>query len=120
MDITPQEIEVWYVLPGLRREIAVYLKEQNMKQKEIASLLNITESAVSQYLKSKRAQTVNFGNSMKKEIQQAASNIKEKPESLPLEMQKLLSLVRNSNLLCETHRQLSDVPENCDICIKYR
>ena len=30
---TPQEIEVWYVLPALRREIAIALKKQGLKQK---------------------------------------------------------------------------------------
>ena len=33
MDITPQEIEVWYILPSLRKEIAVNLKEESLKQK---------------------------------------------------------------------------------------
>ena len=51
----PQEIEVWYVLPAIRKELVVTLKEKNLTQKKIAEFLNITEAAVSQYIKQKRA-----------------------------------------------------------------
>ena len=51
----PQEIEVWYIIPALRREFASILKEKGFPQKQIAEKLKLTESAVSQYLKLKRA-----------------------------------------------------------------
>ncbi|MFH1405899.1 MAG: hypothetical protein ABIG52_01635 [Nanoarchaeota archaeon] len=51
----PQEIEVWYILPAIRKELVLALKEKGHTQKEIASFLNVTEPAISQYTKEKRA-----------------------------------------------------------------
>ena len=57
----PQEIEVWYVLPALRREYAkVLIKEHKLSQKGVAEILQVTESAISQYLTGKRASKVKF------------------------------------------------------------
>ena len=64
MKLMPQEIEVWYLLPALRREIALELiNKYKFSQREISEILGITESAVSQYLKSKRANELKFSNS---------------------------------------------------------
>ena len=52
--ITPTEMLYWEVLPALRCEMVKCLKECNLSQKDIAQLLDITPSAVSQYLKGKR------------------------------------------------------------------
>ena len=51
----PQEIELWYVIPSLRKALVTVLKKKGMKQKDIAPLLGISEPAVSQYMKDKRA-----------------------------------------------------------------
>jgi predicted transcriptional regulator len=118
MDATPQEIEVWYILPGLRKEITVALKNEHLKQKEIASLLGITESAVSQYLKAKRAKSVLFGSDIQNQIKESAIKLKEHSSSIQNEIQKLLSLVRDSKLICKKHKEFSAMPENCDICLK--
>jgi len=64
----PQEVEVWYVLPAIRRELAKVMKtkvvqradaEGKMKdhkitQKEIARMLGVTEPAITQYLLKKK------------------------------------------------------------------
>jgi predicted transcriptional regulator len=42
------------LLPAIRREFSILLYKKGMKKKEIAEMLNITQSAVSQYLKMKR------------------------------------------------------------------
>ena len=52
---SPQSIELHYVLPAVRREIALKLKEKGLGQKEIAKRLSVTEAAVSQYINDKRA-----------------------------------------------------------------
>jgi len=58
---TPCELIVWYVLPAIRREFArVLVKEFNLTQREAARKLGVTESAVSQYLKSKRGKEMKF------------------------------------------------------------
>ena len=72
---TPQEITVWYILPAIRRELAKAMLTKNLKQKQVAKLLGITEAAVSQYLRSKRAKQVEFNKDIKLKIQEAANNI---------------------------------------------
>ena len=70
----PQEIEVWYVIPALRREIAKSMIEHyNMTQKQVSGLMNLTEAAVSQYLSSKRAKEIVFGSAVLNEIKKSAS-----------------------------------------------
>ena len=44
--IYPQEIEVWYVLPVIRSELAKELLNHNLTQKEISLKLGITEAAM--------------------------------------------------------------------------
>ena len=46
--IQPQEVEVLYILPAIRRELAKEMKKQGLEQKKIAGLLFVTEAAVSQ------------------------------------------------------------------------
>lgn len=120
MESTPQEIEVWYILPAVRKEIAANLKKQQMRQKDIAKLLGITESAVSQYFKSKRAKKVVFGEEMKKEIENSSTKIKNNPNSVNFEVQKLLKIVRDKKILCETHKKLDGIPKNCDVCFQLK
>jgi predicted transcriptional regulator len=64
----PQEVEVWYVLPAIRRELAKVMKtkvvqrtnkegemkEHKITQKEIAKMLGVTEPAITQYLLKKK------------------------------------------------------------------
>ncbi|HIH66091.1 MAG TPA: transcriptional regulator, partial [Nanoarchaeota archaeon] len=51
----PQELEVFYFIPAIRKELSVQMKKKGKGQREIANLLGITEAAVSQYISSKRA-----------------------------------------------------------------
>jgi predicted transcriptional regulator len=66
----PQEVEVWYVLPAIRRELAKVMKtkvvqradedgdmkDHKITQKEIARMLGVTEPAITQYLLRKKGQ----------------------------------------------------------------
>lgn len=66
----PQEVEVWYVLPAIRRELAKIMKtkivqradedgemkDYKITQKEIARMLGVTEPAITQYLLKKKGQ----------------------------------------------------------------
>ncbi|MBW3000232.1 helix-turn-helix domain-containing protein [Candidatus Woesearchaeota archaeon] len=118
MDKTPQEMEVWYVLPAIRRELAKNMLKLGLKQKEIAKALKIAESAVSQYLKSKRAKEIDFPEEIAAEIKHSAEAIVRDNSLLMAEIQRLCILIRKSNLLCELHKKHAVVPEECDICLK--
>ena len=76
MKLMPQELEVWYLLPALRKELArIFIKDYNLSQKKISQLFGITESAISQYQKLKRANELKFSRTEKEEIKKTASKI---------------------------------------------
>lgn len=114
----PQEIEVWYILPSLRKELAKELVKLGMKQKEVASLLDVTEAAISQYFKAKRAKGITFNKKIKAKIKTAAKNIYHNKESFTKEIQDLCALIKKENILCEIHKKHDKVPKKCDICFK--
>ena len=109
----PQEIEVFYILPALRKYLAKYLKERGLKQKDIAELLQIESATVSQYVSEKRANKINFDEQVLLEIKQATAQLTDKV-SMMREMQRLLQIVRKTNTLCKIHRLLSNLPDSCN------
>jgi predicted transcriptional regulator len=110
-----QEVEVWYVLPALKRAIAIKMKELGLKQNDIAKKLGLGKSAVSQYLKSKRASKVKFSNEFEKEITKSASNIIKK-DNFMHEVENLCKKFKKNGCLCEIHKKYSKVPLRCSAC----
>jgi hypothetical protein len=113
---TPQEIEVWYILPALRRQLAVEMKQKGLKQNEMAKIMHVTESAISQYFKSKRAREVEFTENLKKEIRSSAEELIRDNSLFMQELQKLLALTKKELLLCKIHKCHCNLPENCEVC----
>ncbi len=125
MVTTPQEIEVWYVLPSLRRALAVELKRLGLTQKSIAKALGITEAAVSQYIKGKRAGFMDvtsfIGDRIRKSaalINEALAEEKNVDVVVMRELQKLCDVVKRRNLMCGVHRAHGGPEGDCDICLK--
>ncbi|MBN2567166.1 transcriptional regulator [Candidatus Woesearchaeota archaeon] len=113
----PQEIEVWYVIPTIRRELSKNMKASGLTQRRIARLLGITEAAVSQYLKHKRAKGIEFGDSLKEHIAASAKAILGGADPLS-EIQRICGRIRKNKTLCEIHRKYSKVPRNCEVCFQ--
>ena len=117
MKLMPQEIEVWYILPAIRRELTTALKEKGVSQKEIAIFLGITESAVSQYLHEKRGYGITFNRKLLRYIKESADKIMENPKLGAIEIQSILKESLKQDLLCQIHRQYdSEVPKSCEVC----
>ena len=116
----PQEIEVWYLIPALRKELVkIFIKDHNLSQKKSAETLGITESAVSQYLKSKRGGRILFSKKEIEQIKKSANKIVKKPETLMKNLYDLSILFRKSKVICELHKNKDKkIPKNCDICFK--
>lgn len=51
----PCESAAKHKVPAIKAKLARELREKGLSQKEIASLLDVTDAAVSQYLSGKRA-----------------------------------------------------------------
>ena len=113
----PQEIEVWYVLPAIRRELVLQFKKQGMKQKEIARILKVTEPAISQYLKEKRAKGIKFEGQIKQSIQRAARKIILQKSCIVKEIQQICKKFRKNGMLCKIHREKDhNVSKECSVC----
>jgi len=115
--LTPQSIELHYVLPAVRRELARDLKEMGLDQKEIARRLSVTGAAISQYLSDKRACKVSFTAPIKEEIKRSAQRIKD-DAFLIAETQTLLKMIKSERITCKICNTEGGIPENCEACFK--
>ncbi len=116
----PQEIEVRYILPAIRRELArIFIQEHKLSQKDAAKILGLTEAAVSQYQHSKRAKEVVFSNEIVNEIKKSAEKVlaeKNSKQRLIAEMYRISTLANVKQILCDLHRSQSKELGNCNIC----
>lgn len=116
--IQPQELEVWYILPAIRRDLAVCLKQEGLLQRQVAKLLGVTEAAISQYLKSKRAKKIQFDGNIKKEIKKSVKKIKNNKACATAEIQRICNLIKKKGILCAIHKKYENVCKMCKICLK--
>ncbi|MBR9690991.1 hypothetical protein GOV08_04880 [Candidatus Woesearchaeota archaeon] len=114
----PQEIEVWYILPAIRKEIAKELKNKNYSHTDISKTLGLTKAAISQYLNKKRGKEVVFPEEIKKRIKQAAKIVGKEPNKSISEIQKIIQEIRNTGLLCKYHKDYCIVDDACVVCIE--
>ena len=116
----PQEIEVRYILPAIRRELSrIFIHEHKLNQKEAAKILGLTEAAVSQYKHSKRAKEVVFNSEIVSEIKKSAEKVlaeKANKQRLIAEMYRISTLANVRQILCDLHRSQSKELSNCNIC----
>ena len=116
----PQEIEVRYILPAIRRELArIFIKEHKLSQKEAAKVLGLTEAAVSQYQHSKRAKEVVFSDNVVNEIRVSADRVladKTNKQRVIAEIYRISNLTTVKQILCDLHRSQSKELAHCNIC----
>ena len=84
-------------------------------QREIAKKLGIAESAVSHYVKSKRATLVKFDKKIKDEIRKSVVRILGNKTNVMQEMQDMIIKIRKSGCLCKLHK--SKV-KGCGVCMR--
>ena len=111
----PQEIEVRYILPAIRKQLTIALAKKGLKQKEVAEKLNLTPAAVSQYLSEKRG-TTSFPESVKKEINNSTKLILENKSTPHKELYKISNMIKKTSTICDIHRLYDNVPKNCEVC----
>ncbi len=115
----PCELIVWHLLPSMRREITkVLVADSQLSQKEVAKILGVTESAISQYLSSKRGDEFKFSPEILEEINKIAIQIKDSDsESIVIEkICSLCNLIKNKGFLCQFHKADDLSLHNCDHC----
>ncbi len=115
----PQEIEVWYVLPVIRKELAKSLLKFGLTQKQIAQKMNLTEAAVSQYIKEKRATLIKLDSKIIKEIEKSAKRIAKNNSSIIKEIQLINSLIWKDKTICKIHLKYDkSIKNKCNLCFK--
>ena len=115
--LQPQEVEVFYIIPAIKRELAVSMKELGYKQKDIAKKLHATEPAISYYLASKRAVEFQFTSVIKKEIKESVSKIKDS-KTLTAVIQDLLKKINKSKATCSICKKKVLLEDDCNICFR--
>lgn len=118
--LQPQEVEVLYVIPAIRRELAKALINLNLKQKKVAEMLGITPAAVSQYIKEKRAKDIKFNPEFNNLIKESAKKISKNKLLVIQEINKLCQEFRKSKLICQIHKQLDQFDNSiCNYCKRF-
>ena len=142
----PQEVEVWYVLPAIRRELAKVMKtksvsrvgedgkkkDRKVTQKEIAKMLGVTEPAITQYLLKKkgrrsRGDQVIIPERFLSELDKSADTMIKQYETreanadmfetMTFEINRLIKVIRDDGAMCDIHRMFSaHVKDKCSAC----
>ena len=116
----PQEVEVRYILPAIRRELArIFIHEHKLSQKEAAKILGLTEAAISQYQHFKRAKEVILSDKVVDEVRKSAEKVltdKTNKQRLISEMYRITNLTTVKQILCDLHRSQSKELESCNVC----
>jgi predicted transcriptional regulator len=121
MYMLPQEIEVWYIIPAVRKELARLLtSEYGLSYEKAGNALGISKAAVSQYLSNKRANKVCLDAKTKKEIKKSAVKINESPGSAMTEVQRILKYMKDNHCSCNVCKKFNkDVLKYCNCEPKY-
>lgn len=114
--ITPSEIIYWDILPAIRKQIVLFLRDDGLKQVDIAKKLEITPSAVSLYLKNKRGGEFDFSDNFLNEIKISTKNIISNKSNLFEELNILVKKFESTKSLCSICRIKNDLIDNCSIC----
>jgi predicted transcriptional regulator len=142
----PAEVEVWYVLPAIRRELAKSMKtkivprvgedgkkkDHKITQKEIAKMLGVTEPAITQYLLKKkgrrsRGDQVVIPERFLSELDKTADTLIKQYETrganedmfeiMTSEINRVIRVMRDDGALCDIHRNFSaHVKDKCSAC----
>ena len=117
----PQEIEVWYIIPAVRKELAKLLtKKYELSYEKAGKILGISKAAVSQYLSDKRANKIKLNTLTKKEIAKSAKIIFENPKLAIQEIQRILKFMKNNKCSCNVCKKYNkDVLNYCNCEPKY-
>ncbi len=102
MYLLPQEVEVWYIIPTIRRCLALELvKTHGLTLEKTGEIIGVSKSAVSQYINKKRAEKIKINKEMINEIKKSAEKITKK-ENLGLsEILRLIKIAKEKGMACE-------------------
>ena len=105
----PQEIEVWYIIPAIRRELSkCMIKNHGVTYEKVGRSLGISKAAVSQYLKKKRAAKIKLHERVSVEVCKSCDKIVAGKSNAVREITKILKFIRERGLHCEVCGQTAE------------
>ena len=111
----PQEIEVWYIIPAIRKELArILTSNYEMTLEKAGGLLGVSKAAVSQYLSNKRASKFKIPKKIKQEIKKSAEIISKEESKALFEIQRILKIMREKGCGCNACKKYN--PEILKLC----
>jgi predicted transcriptional regulator len=115
-----QEVEAFYIIPAVRRELARQLVALGLTQRDVAKRLGVTDAAISQYLSNKRGSPIDYGQTVAHAIAQAAARIKNSTSDAIIrkEIDALCILLKRERVICDIHRKNSSVKDGCESCFE--
>jgi len=105
----PQEIEVWYIIPAIRKELSkCFINEHKLSYESTGKLLGLTKVAIFQYVKNKRASKVKLHPKIKKEIIRSSDEIIKNRSNSVKEILRIIKIIRLKKLHCEVCGNIVD------------
>ncbi len=97
----PQEIEVWYIIPAIRRELSKILtRKHKLTFDKTGRILGVSKAAISQYLNKKRATALKIPSEIKKEIEKSADILVKNENMAVKEIMRILTLMKRKKCSC--------------------
>ena len=112
----PHEISTWYIIPAIRREFVKEMIRQGLSQKQSADRLGLTEAAVSNYMKDKRASEIKLNENIRQMIKGSVVNILSKRSDVFAELYSVVKECEKDLTVCQIHAAYDDVPKECRVC----
>ena len=107
MHTLPQEIEVCYVIPAIRREMAVcFSREHKVSYDNIASMMGLTKAAISQYIAGKRVEKIKIHPKALDEVKISCNRIVKNKSNTVKEISRVLDIIKKKKLHCEVCGQM--------------
>lgn len=115
MHTLPQEIEVWYIIPAIRREMAMcFSREHEISYDNIASMMGLTKAAISQYIAGKRVERIKMHPKALEEVKISCNKIVKNKSTATNEILRILEIIKKKKLHCEMCGEMIDgVLHNC-------
>jgi len=113
----PQEIEVWYIIPTIRKSLSKELvKRHGFTLQKTGNALGVSKAAVSQYLNKKRGKSLKLPRSVKAEVKVSADLIAKGEKEAFHEIMRLLTICRIAGVGCLACKKFNKgVLEKCKV-----
>jgi len=109
MYFLPQEIEAWYIIPAIRREVSKCLiREYKISYERVGNILGVSKAAISQYLKGKRASKIMLPKELDAKIGASCKLFSKDKTDAVTEMNKMLLFIRQKELPCSVCGEIKD------------